>query len=231
MTTVSPHIGTLNERPLHADLKNFYAQPGDRFELPVDSFVIDLVRGELLVEFQTTSLAAIRRKLETLLPDHAIRLVHPLPAATWLIKLDRYGKELSRRKSPKAGCIDDVFDVLVSLPGLLANDNFSLEVLMIHEEQVRRQSPTKRRRGGWMTAERRLLEVVDRWVFQTPADLADLLPPDLPAEFTTADIATRLHRPRSLAQKMAYCLRECGALIAIGKQGRNILYSRVTPTA
>jgi hypothetical protein len=30
-------IGLLNEKPLHASLKQWYARPGDRFEVPVES--------------------------------------------------------------------------------------------------------------------------------------------------------------------------------------------------
>ena len=39
-------IGLLNEKPLHASLKQWYARPGDRFEVPVHGFVIDIVRDE-----------------------------------------------------------------------------------------------------------------------------------------------------------------------------------------
>ena len=38
-------IGLLNEKPLHASLKQWYARPGDRFEVPVDGYVIDLSRA------------------------------------------------------------------------------------------------------------------------------------------------------------------------------------------
>ena len=219
------HIGTLNEKPLHAALKDYYAQPGDRFEVPVDGFHIDLVRGDLLVEFQTAGFSAIRRKIEALLPDHPVRLVHPVAEVKWIVKLDRAGtKQLYRRKSPKKGCVDDLFEELVSLPALLANENFSLEVLMIHEEEVRRDQ--RRRRKSWRRHERRLLEVVDRWVFESPEDLADLLPDDLPEPFTTGDLAEQLNRPRWLTQKMAYCLRESGAITPTGKRGNALLYTR-----
>lgn len=39
-------IGLLNEKSLHASLKQWYAQPGDRFEVAVDGFVIDIVRND-----------------------------------------------------------------------------------------------------------------------------------------------------------------------------------------
>jgi hypothetical protein len=56
-------IGLLNEKPLHASLKQWYARPGDRFEVPVDGFVIDIVRGRLLIEIQTRNFASTRAKL------------------------------------------------------------------------------------------------------------------------------------------------------------------------
>ena len=53
-----PAIGTLNEGVLHAQLKNWYQRPGDRIEQVVGGFVVDLVRGDLLVEIQTGGFAA-----------------------------------------------------------------------------------------------------------------------------------------------------------------------------
>ncbi len=41
-------IGLLNEKPLHASLKKWYAQPEDRFEVTVDGFVIAIELGERL---------------------------------------------------------------------------------------------------------------------------------------------------------------------------------------
>jgi len=223
-------IGTLNEKSLHAALKRAYAQDGDRFEVPVDGYHVDLVRGDLLVEFQTGNFSALKRKLAHLVLDHPVRLVHPIPAGKWLVKLSPRGKVLSRRKSPKRGCVDDIFEELVSLPALLAEPNFSLEVLMTYEEEVLQKSRDKWRRGGWATVERRLLGITDRWVFETPADLADLLPAELPCPFTTTDIASRAGKPLWIAQKMAYCLRQSGALTVAGKKGQSILYHH-TPAA
>jgi len=71
-----PGIGLLNEGPLHAALKRWYAQPGDRFELPVEGFVIDIVRGDLLLEIQTGNVASIKAKLTRLVGSHRVRLVY-----------------------------------------------------------------------------------------------------------------------------------------------------------
>ena len=58
-------IGLLNEKPLHASLKQWYARPGDRFEVAVDGFVIDIVRDDLLIEIQTRNFAPSSRSLRT----------------------------------------------------------------------------------------------------------------------------------------------------------------------
>jgi hypothetical protein len=219
----APEIGTLNEKALHASLKEWYARPGDRFEIPIDGFIVDVVRGDLLVEVQTRNFAAIKRKLVTLTAHYPVRLVYPVAREKWIVRLTEDGRsELGRRKSPKRGGVEHVFEELVHIPKLLSSPNFSLDVLLIQEEEVRRYDG----RRGWVTQERRLLEVVGQHLFETPADVAALAPPTLPDPFTTADLAAAVGKRRRLARKMAYCLREMGALTPVGKQGNAILYTR-----
>lgn len=221
------HIGTLNEKPLHASLKRWYALPGDRVEVPLQGYFVDLVRGELLIEIQTASFGSIRSKLRALTRDHRVRLVHPIAVERWIVKQPLGDQPGSRRKSPKRGRLEDVFVELVSFPELLCSGNLSLEVLLVQEEEVRRHDARRRRRrDGWVTHERRLLDVRERHVFHGPADLAALVPSDLDQPFLTSDLAAALRCPRWLAQKMAYCLRQMGALTIVGKRGNAILYAR-----
>ena len=221
-------ISTLNESPLHADLKSWYAQPGDRLEVAVDGFIIDIVRGELLIEIQTANLSSLRKKVHTLVEDHRVRLVYPIPRDKWIVKLAEDGKSvLSRRMSPKHGQIEDLFGELVRLPKLMDNANFSLDVLLTQEEEIRRYDGTRAwRRRGWVTHERRLLKVLDQKRFNTPAELGELLPPTLSEPFTTSDLAAAIARPRRLAQRMAYCLRKMDMVETVGKEGNAILYAR-----
>jgi hypothetical protein len=224
-------IGTLREGPLHAALKEWYAQPGDRSEVPVDGYFVDIVRGELLIEIQTASFASIKGKLSDLVARHPLRLVYPIAQEKWIVKLAAdLTTQVSRRKSPKRGTIDEVFAELVSFPHLMALPNFALEVLFIREEEARRYGPERAwRRRGWVTHERRLVEVLGRRLFESPTNMAALLPPGLPQPFTTADLAEGLGKGRRLAQRMAYCLREMGAVSVVGKRGRAILYAQAQP--
>jgi hypothetical protein len=218
-------IGLLNEKPLHASLKQWYARPGDRLEVSVDGFVIDIVRDDLLIEIQTGNFSSIKWKLTNLVRDHRIRLVYPIVQEKWIVRSGtRNGKGAIRRKSPKRGRMEDLFWELVSIPQLLSNPNFSLEVLMISGEEVRRYNGAKRRvRKGWLMEGRRLLEVLDQRSFGQSADWLRFLPDGLEL-FTTSDLASRMNTRRDLAQKMAYCLREARMIELIGKRGRANLY-------
>ena len=223
-----PTIGLLNEKPLHAALKDWYALPGDRREVLVDRYVVDIVRGDLLIEIQTRNFAAISRKMAGLVERARVRLVLPIPREKWIVKLAGDGQSVSsRRKSPKRGKFEDVFQELVSFPHLLAHPGFSLEVLLTQEDEIRRYDGSQGwRKKGWVVSERRLIDVVGRCVLGCPADASAFLPPDLREPFTTADLAQAIRRPRRLAQRMAYCLRKMEAIVPQGKRGNAVLYVR-----
>jgi len=220
-------IGTLGEKNVHAALKAWYARPGDELEVEVDGFHIDIVRRQLLVEIQTCNFSSLRRKLETLIEKRPVRLVFPIALEKWITRLGSDGTTiLGRRRSPKKGSIFQVFKELVSIPGLIANAAFSLEVLLIREEEFRcDDGKGSWRRKGWSICDRQLIEVVGRHVFKAPKDFLKLLPPKLKNPFSTLELAGAIEQPHWLAQKMAYCLRHMGAIQVKGKRGNALLYS------
>ena len=230
----SAGIGTLGEYSLHADLKRWYAQEGDRLEVNVDGFIVDVMRGELLVEIQTRNFSGIKRKLAQLADLHPLRRVYPIAQEKWIVRLPartggraRDGKKvLSRRLSPKRGRLLDIFDELVHIPSLLREPTVSFEALLIEEEEVRRDDG----RGSWWrrgisTLDRRLIRVVSRNVFEGPKGFLKFLPSGLPQPFTTRNLAEALDEPHHIAQKIAYTLREMGAIRVAGKRKNAILYS------
>ena len=225
-------INTYNEKSLHAALKSWYAREGGELEVPIDGYIVDVVRPGLLVEIQTGNFSNIKTKLLALTEAHDLLLVYPVPVQKWLITAPDEGNPDSktpvRRKSPKRGTSEDLFPELVRLPAaLIRRPTFSIEVAFTHEDELRHYDARKGwRRRGWVTDDRILLEVVGRQRFTRPADYAALLPGTLPTDFTTTDLARALHRPRWLAQKMAYCLREMDLIEPIGHRRRSILYRR-----
>ncbi len=218
-------IGQLAERSLHAALKEHLAQPGDRFEVKLGRYVIDIVRGDLLIEIQTRHLYALRPKLLRLLADHPIRLIHPLPAERRIVREDAGGRVLTRRKSPRHADGRDIFNELVRISDLALHPNLTLEALLIREEQVWRDDGRGSwRRGRWSLIDTRLLGVVESVVFRQPADYLALLPP-LPKAFTNADLAVARGWNSRLAGKATYALRAMGLLTPAGKRGRANLFT------
>ena len=225
-TASAPGIGTLRERPLHASLKRWYAEPGDRTEVAVDGYVIDVVRADVLIEVQTRGLSSARHKVAALLArGHRLRVIYPIAVDTWIVKFEADGSALSRRRSPRHGIPSDVFAELVSVATLLADPNLEFDLVLIEMEERRFHAPDGPwRRKGWTVEERRLIEILGTLPLRGVADLAGLLPPGLSETFTTADLALQLGRPRRLAQQMAYCLQRVEAIDAVGKRGHFVEY-------
>lgn len=218
-------IGLLNERPLHASLKTWCARDGDRFEVPVGGYVVDIVRDDLLIEIQTGNFPALKSKLARLVRTHRVRLVYPIVSEMWIVRPSSRGSDQTiRRKSPRRGRWEDVFRGMVSLPHVLLHENLSVQVLMIRMEETRRSEWKRRfRRYRWAVESRRLLSVVDQRSFARAADWRALIPEGM-RSFTTSDLAAALDMDRDLAQMMAYCFRVAGMIELIGKRGRGHLY-------
>jgi len=223
-------MGTLREQPLHAALKEWYARPGDRIEVPVDGYVIDLLRGDLLIEIQTRGFAGMKAKVATLVAGgHRVRVVHPIAVDRWIVNIDENGLVLSRRRSPKHGSAADVASELVSFPRLVNEPGFEIEVLLTVEEEYRRLVPGRCwRRRGWAVVERRLVEVVGQTSLACADDLASLMPAGLPDPFTSADLAAGIGRPRRVGQQLAYCLRKAGVVAVVGKRRGAVEYRLAT---
>ncbi len=227
-TRLMPGIGELREGLLHAAIKDGLARPGDRAELRVERFVIDLVRADgELVEIQTGGFGPLGPKLDALLDGHRMRIVHPVTARRRIVRVDADGVVLSARRSPRQGTALDVFDRLVAFPSLLAHPHLTVEVLLCEEDHVRAPEAGRSRSGRRRRdpGERRLVDVVDRVELRGPDDVRALLPAELAAApFTTRELGSALGVPVVLAQRVAYCLRALELTRDAGKRGRAPLH-------
>ena len=219
---IQPHIGVLQEKSLHASVKTWYAGPEDQLETKVDGYVIDIVRADdLLVEIQTRSFAPLKRKLGELTQTRRVRLVHPIATEKWIVKVDAEGEVFGRRKSPKRGRVEDLFNEMVSVSHLMERETFAVEVLLIQEEDVRcYDGKGSWRHPEWRAYDRRLLDVVELRRFEEPEDFLALLPDDerLPRPFTNRELAKAAGIRMNLAGKMTYSLRHMDALTVVGKK-------------
>lgn len=219
-----------NEGSLHANIKEWYSLPGDRFEVKVDGYIVDLVRecpGNelLLIEIQTGNFPAIRRKLQVLLQSRKVRLIYPVAKEKLIVKLDSSGRVTSSRRSPKEGQALDLFNELVRMPDIINHENFSLEVLLVKVEEIRcADGKGSWRRKGVSIKDRRLLDVCERHQYNTSADFVKFLPNDLPRPFSNKNLAHSLGRSIHVARKVSYCLKKMGVIKEVGKKGNELLF-------
>jgi hypothetical protein len=214
------------ESSLHSSIKKWYFLEGDRLEANVNDFIVDIVRGDLLIEIQTANFSAIKPKLRCLLRDHKVRLVHPIPKTKWIVhKSMPKGEIIGRRRSPKRGSIYDLFGELIRIPDLFSTNNLSIEVLMIELEEIwRNDGRGSWRRKGASIEDRKLIGVSESVMFENKTDFLRVMPEDLPNPFSNRDLAENVRIPISQSRKMSYSLRKIGTIDHVGKDRNQMLF-------
>jgi hypothetical protein len=124
------------------------------------------------------------------------------------------------------GTILDLFDELIYFTSVFPHPNLTLIAPMVQIEEIRYPGQGRRRRrrkGNFVTEDRRILEFEEACFFRTVQDLHALMPRRLPKEFDTKQLAEGLDVDRHTARKIAYVMRKTGAAIETGKRGNAIL--------
>jgi hypothetical protein len=216
---------SMTEQSLHEQLKEVYAKETGEIESTLGNYRVDVIQGDLLIEIQTRSFSSIKDKLKDLSKGKRVRLIHPIAYQKWIIRLDKNGERLKRRKSPKRGRVEDIFYELVYMPRLLMNHNFELEVALVDmEEYWIDDGKGSWRRKYWSIHDKKLLKLNERHLFTDPMDFKALIPETLPTQFTSTMLADEAGLRKRLAQKMLYCLRKMNVVRRTGKRGRAYLY-------
>jgi hypothetical protein len=165
------------------------------------------------------------------LQRHQLRVVKPLIMRTRIAKIKQQGGPItSRRMSPKHGCVLDVFDDLIYFTRVFPHPNLTIEVPLIHIEQLRAPAKKRRRRRwqkDYQVQDVKLESMEGSIELREPSDLLDLIQlPDEMSSFNTADLAKSIDRPRWHAQQIAYVLRNTGALDQTSRNRSGIVYQR-----
>ena len=219
------------ETSLHRELKLLYAGRKAQYEVVLGNYRIDAIARGRLIEVQHGSLGAIRDKIRMLLESHDVTIVKPIIVTKMLVKQSaKGGEELARRLSPKRGRLLDLFDELVHFTRVFPHRRLTLEVLLVEVEELRYPGHGRRRRwraDDHEVEDQRLVSIQAKHRLRTAADLVKLVKCPLPKPFHTAHLAQSLGVRRWMAQRIAYCLHQIGALQNVGKEGNSRLFQFV----
>jgi hypothetical protein len=223
---MSNQIGSLNEFTFHNDLKWLYSESNDQLEQKVGNFVIDIVKDDLLIEIQTKNFSAIKIKLEFLLKNNQVKLVHPIVQDKWIINLDtQLNRVIRRRLSPIHNSYIDIFNELIRIPTMISHSNFIIELVLVQIEEFRKNDGMGSwRRKGWSVFDKKLLRVIGSKTFRNPIDFLHFIPTNLKTPFTNLELAKAIKKPLSLARKVSYCLRKMKMIKVVGKIRNTLLF-------
>ncbi|MBP5569016.1 MAG: hypothetical protein J6X54_07320 [Treponema sp.] len=207
-------INIQNESSLHNSLKLYYANKFNGLtEVQKDGHIYDVIASNgHIYEIQTKNLSALLPKIQdTIKRKNKITIVHPLIITNKIYLTDENGELISKRKSPKKGCIYDLFNELTKIYPVLLNKYFSLEVVLIDmiEHRIRTsnevQSKNQRRRykKNWLKVNKRLENIIQTITFKTKKDYLTLLPKALPQEFSAKELKKALQADKTIPSRAA----------------------------
>ena len=185
------NIGTYKEKRLHQILKKFIEDDEACHEIPVGSYVADILRGNEIVEIQTGSFYPMKEKLRYYLEEteYFINIVRPLPYIKWCLWLQPESGEIkSRRRSPKKTLPKDIMRDWLYISDFLGNERLKVTYLLLEEEEYRflcGWSADKKK--GSKRFQMRPIGLVDEKVYRDADDYLEFLPKSLGHSFTASE--------------------------------------------
>ena len=109
----------------------------------------------------------------------------------------------------------------------LPNDNLKFHVVLMDVEEYRLLNGwSKDKKKGSTRNDGIPLDLFEIITLETVSDFAQLLPTELPEEFTSADLKQALRCNKTLAGVMLNILAHIGVVHKTGKKGNAILYRK-----
>ena len=219
-------IGTLSEKTMHAVLKHYYAPDVSMHEIPLESYVADIYTGTEIIEIQTRAMERMRKKLESFLLLCPVTIVYPIPRQKWLFWIDEETGEVSdKRKSPKKGNPYQAFIELYKIRPFLSHPNIRLRLALIDMEEYRLLNGwSKDKKKGSERFDRIPLVFVEEICIDSYKDYMQLIPYDLPEQFTVKEFAKYAKIPVRLAGTVLLILFDLKLVDRVGKQGNRYIY-------
>ena len=221
-----PTIGTLSEKTIHAVIKNYIEPDEDKQEIPIGTHVADVYTGDHIYEIQTRNLKKLCDKLSVFLPMYKVTVVHPVIRKRKIYWIDPDTGEMSnpRRTSPKIGSIESAISEVYGIRDYINDPNLNVRFVVIDADEFRIKNgygKDNKKYGTWL--DKVPTDIIDDINFECAEDYLQLLPPEIPEEFTVND-AAKLGMKRDEASLIIAFLCKVNVIERIGNKGRSYQY-------
>lgn len=219
-------IGTLQEKTVHAVLKNYLSPEEETHEIPIAGYVADIFTGHDIFEIQTANFDKLRNKLSVFLELYPVTVIYPIPYQKWLIWIDdETGEFKPKRKSPTVGNPYWVFPELYKIKPFLLHPNFSLKIILLDMEEYRTLNGwSKDRKRGSTRYDRIPVKLVSEIDLIEKNDYMQLIPEDLEKPFTCKEFSKHIKVRNSIGQVTLNILFHLEVLKRVGKKGNSYVY-------
>jgi len=222
------NIGTYKEKKLHIMLKRYFEENPDYHEVPVNGYIADICRDDVITEIETSGFSGLKPKLAAYLPDYKVQLVYPLAYAKYVSWINPENGEItSRKKSPKKeNAYSALFEMVRILP-YVKNKNLTVLVPFLEIDEYRLLNGWSRdKKRGSNRYERIPTDLFQIEKFSADADYIRYLPETCVNEFTLSEFAKAAHVNIRNANGILHVFMERGLLARTGKRKNAYLYSR-----
>jgi hypothetical protein len=223
-----------NETLIHHKLKLLYCtkeniKTESTIQIDNQKFIIDVLNEEqgIIYEIQRASFGGrFSKKIQTLLDStkYTIRIVHPILYKQKTSRM-RVEERLSVSYRNLNSNIMHLFEQLIFFK-IIYQNRLEFDILLVNEHVTKEFTGYTKRshRRKYRTKMRDLVEIVDRYTIRSRTDFLNILPSDLPDQFTNQDLTNKLafinesRRNFRLPGKITYSLCQLGILKRIGKK-------------
>ena len=223
-------VGTLNEKLIHAVLKNYYVPEENGQEVKIGAFFADAVNEDGIYEIQTRSLFKLKEKLKVFTSAAHVCVVHPVTEETRTVYINSDTGEIAKETAfRKHKSMLRFFEELYSIKDFLKSENLTVVLVGLKTEKriyfSGEEIPDLRKRS---VRKNTIAEVVPLGITRetrlcSAEDYRQYLPEGLHGEFTKKELCAAAKE--AVCSKRTEILKTVGVISHTGKRGREYLYS------
>lgn len=220
-------IGTLSEKSIHSEIKN-YLEPNKEYqEVKVGNYIADIKRYNEIFEVQTQQFKNLISKLNYYIKNgYDITVVYPLVQEKYINWIDPISTEIvERRKSSYKKYIQDIFKELYWIKDYIANEQIKLKIITLTAEEYKYLDGYGQNQKYKATKIDKVpSKIINEINIQSVNDFKIFLPDTLPKEFTSKDFQKYTRSRSKYLGSGLKILREIGVIKVVRKQGNAYVY-------
>ena len=220
-------IGTLSEKSIHSEIKN-YLEPNKEYqEVKVGNYIADIKRYNEIFEVQTQQFKNLISKLNYYIKNgYNITIVYPLIQEKYINWIDPISTEIvERRKSSYKRYIQDIFKELYWIKDYIVKEQIKLKIITLTAEEYKYLDGYGQNNKYKATKIDKVpSKIINEINIQSVNDFKIFLPDTLPKEFTSKDFQKYTKSRSKYLGSGLKILREIGVIKVIRKQGNAYVY-------